>query len=84
MNSYIENGCAPEFALWSFVDLGYLTYHASYALATGAIEGVEGETFEAGRLGSYTIEADPTRPDTGALRIVMGPFSVYNAENPGV
>jgi rhamnose transport system substrate-binding protein len=84
MNSYIENGCAPEFALWSFVDLGYLTYYASYLIASGAIQGVEGETFEAGRLGTYTIEADPTRPDTGALRIVMGPFSIYNAENPGV
>ena len=84
MSSYLENGCAPEFALWSFVDLGYLTYYTSYLLASGAIQGVEGETFEAGRLGTYTIEADPTRPDTGALRIVMGPFSVYNAENPGV
>lgn len=84
MFSYIENGCAPEFALWSFVDLGYLTYYASYALATGAIQGVEGESFEAGRLGTYTIEADPTRPDTGALRVVMGPFTIYNAENPGV
>jgi rhamnose transport system substrate-binding protein len=84
MASYLENGCAPEFALWSFVDLGYLTYYASYLLATGAIQGVEGESFEAGRLGTYTIEADPTRPDTGALRVVMGPFSIYNAENPGV
>jgi hypothetical protein len=35
-------------------------------------------------MGTYTIEEDPTRPDTGALRIVMGPFSVYNADNPGV
>ena len=53
-------------------------------MATGAIQGVEGESFEAGRMGTYTIEADPTRPDTGALRVVMGPFSVYNADNPGV
>jgi rhamnose transport system substrate-binding protein len=84
MASYVENGCAPEFALWSFVDLGYLTYYASYLLATGAIQGVAGESFEAGRMGTYTIEEDPTRPDTGALRVVMGPFSVYNADNPGV
>lgn len=84
MSSYLENGCAPEFALWSFVDLGYTTYYASYLIATGAIQGVAGESFEAGRMGTYTIEEDPTRPDTGALRIVMGPFSVYNAENPGV
>ena len=84
MASYLENGCAPEFALWSFVDLGYLTDYASYLLGTGAIEGVAGESFEGGRMGTYTIEEDPTRPDTGALRVVMGPFSIYNAENPGV
>ena len=30
-------------------------------------------------MGEYTIEKDPTR-DNG-LRIVMGPFSVYNADN---
>ncbi len=39
MVSYTLNGCAPEFALWSFVDLGYLTYYVTYLLATGAIEG---------------------------------------------
>jgi rhamnose transport system substrate-binding protein len=81
MVSYVENGCAPQFALWSFVDLGYTTYYVTYLLATGALEGVEGETFVAGRMGEYTIEADPTRPDTTALRIVMGPFSVYNIDN---
>ena len=59
MNSYLENGCAPEFALWSFVDLGYLTYYASYLLATGAIQGVAGESFEAGRMGTYTHRGGP-------------------------
>lgn len=83
MASYVANGCAPEFALWSFVDLGYLTYYASYLLSTGAIQGVEGDSFEAGRMGTYTIETDPTRPDTGALRVVMGPFTVYNKDNVG-
>ena len=75
----LKNGCAPEFALWSFVDLGYLTYYVSYLLATGAIQGADGETFSAGRMGDYTIEKDPTR-DNG-LRVLMGPFTVYNAEN---
>jgi rhamnose transport system substrate-binding protein len=84
MKSYLENGCAPEFALWSFVDLGYLAYYASYLLGTGAIQGAAGESFEAGRLGEYTIEEDPTRPGTGALRVVMGPFTLFNADNPGV
>ena len=53
MVSYTLNGCAPQFALWSFVDLGYLTYQASYALATGAIKGEVGEEFTAGRMGSF-------------------------------
>jgi rhamnose transport system substrate-binding protein len=79
MASYTKNGCAPEFALWSFVDLGYLTYYATYLLATGAIKGTEGETFAAGRMGNYTIQKDPTRPN--GLRIIMGPFSKYNKDN---
>jgi rhamnose transport system substrate-binding protein len=79
MVSYTLNGCAPEFALWSFVDLGYLTYYTTYLLATGQIEAKEGQTFEAGRMGSYTIEKDPTR-DQG-LRVLMGPFTVYNKDN---
>ncbi len=79
MVSYTLNGCAPQFALWSFVDLGYLTYYTSYLLATGAIQGVEGEKFEAGRMGEYTVTKDPTR-DAG-LRVLMGPFTVYDKTN---
>jgi rhamnose transport system substrate-binding protein len=79
MKAYTESGCAPQFALWSFVDLGYLTYYATYGIATGQIEATEGQKFTAGRLGDYTIEKDPTR-DQG-LRIVMGPFTVYTKDN---
>jgi rhamnose transport system substrate-binding protein len=79
MLSYTLNGCAPEFALWSFVDLGYLSYHLAYQLATGQIEAVEGQKFTAGRMGEYEITKDPTR-DAG-LRVLMGPFSIYNKDN---
>ena len=79
MVSYTMNGCAPEFALWSFVDLGYLTYQTSYALATGAIKGEIGEEFKAGRMGNFKIEEDPGRK--GSKRILMGPFTVYNKDN---
>jgi rhamnose transport system substrate-binding protein len=79
MVTYTLNGCAPEFALWSFVDLGYLTYYVTYLIATGQMEGVEGETFNAGRMGTYTIHKDPTREQ--GLRVLMGPFSVYNKDN---
>jgi rhamnose transport system substrate-binding protein len=79
MAEFTESGCAPEFALWSFVDLGYLTYYVTYGIVTGQIEAAEGATFNAGRMGTYTIETDPTR-DAG-LRVLMGPFSIYNADN---
>jgi len=81
MRTYTDNGCAPQFALWSFVDLGYTTFFAAQAIAYGALAPEEGGTFTAGRMGEYTIEKDPTR-DNG-LRIVMGPFTVYDASNVG-
>jgi len=79
MVSYTMNGCAPEFALWDFRDLGYLTYMTAYGLATGQLKGEIGESFTAGRMGDYTIEADPGRE--GAKRILMGPFTIYNKDN---
>ena len=81
MAEYVESGCSPEFALWSFVDLGYLAYYVAYGIATGQIEAAEGQAFVAGRMGEYKITADPTR-DAG-LRVLMGPFTVYNADNSG-
>jgi len=81
MREFTESGCAPAFALWSFVDLGYLAYYVAYGIATGQIEAAEGVVFTAGRMGQYTITADPTR-DAG-LRVLMGPFTVYNADNLG-
>jgi rhamnose transport system substrate-binding protein len=79
MVSYTLNGCAPEFALWSFVDLGYLTYYVAYLLASGQIEAKEGVRFEAGRMGVYSIEKDQIR-DKG-LRVLMGPWIVYDKSN---
>ena len=79
MASYTKAGCAPEFALWSFVDLGYLTYYVSYLIANGQLKGEVGERFEAGRMGTYAIEKDPTRAN--GLRVLMGPFTIYNKDN---
>ena len=77
--SYTMNGCAPEFALWSFVDLGYLTYYTTYLVATKQIEAKEGVSFHAGRMGDYTITKDPTR--SAGLRVLMGPFTLYTKDN---
>src|SRR5918992_2363877 len=79
MVEYTLSGCAPQFTLWSFVDLGYLAYYTAYGIATGQMDAEEGAQFEAGRLGEYTIEKDPTR-DNG-LRVIMGPFTVYDESN---
>jgi rhamnose transport system substrate-binding protein len=79
--AYVKNGCTPEFALWSFVDLGYLTYYTTYLVATGQMTPAPGVQFQAGRMGTYTITKDPTRPNTNALRVLMGPFSIYNKDN---
>jgi rhamnose transport system substrate-binding protein len=54
-------------------------YEDSYNQALTLIEGTVGERFEAGRMGTYTIEKDPTS-DVG-LRVRMGPFKVYDKDN---
>jgi rhamnose transport system substrate-binding protein len=79
MLAYTMNGCAPQFALWSFIDLGYLTYYTAYLLATDAIKAEDGQQFKAGRMGNYTITKDPTRES--GLRVLMGPFSIYDKSN---
>ncbi|HEX4766758.1 MAG TPA: rhamnose ABC transporter substrate-binding protein [Lichenihabitans sp.] len=79
MVSYTKNGCAPEFALWNFKDLGYLSYYAAYGLATQGFKAEAGQSFKAGRLGDYTVQKDPTR--SKGLRIVMGPFTLYDKDN---
>lgn len=56
MREYIEDGTVTEFALWNPEHLGYLTAYASAAIASGEISGEVGDTFEAGELGSYTVE----------------------------
>ena len=79
MPAHVLNGCAPEFALWNFTDLGYLTYYTTYLLATDAIKAEAGQRFKAGRLGSYEITKDPNRPN--GLRVLMGPFTIFDKTN---
>ena len=64
MTKYIKAGQAEDI-WWNVQDLGYLTYYAAQAYAQCKITGKEGETFEAGRLGKYTVGADG--------EVVLGP-----------
>jgi rhamnose transport system substrate-binding protein len=79
MRAYVLNSCSPQFALWSFFDLGYLAYYTAYLLASDAIKAEEGQQFAAGRMGTYTLTKDPNRPH--GLRVVMGPWTLYDKTN---
>jgi rhamnose transport system substrate-binding protein len=75
MREYVENGTVEAFALWNPEDLGYLAAFAAKALVDGDIKGEEGDTFEAGRLGEYTVEENGT--------VLLGDPFVFNADNIG-
>ena len=73
MRDYVTDGTVTAFALWNPADLGYLAAYAAKALIEGTITGAEGDTFEAGKLGSYTVGAD------GA--VLLGDPYTFNADN---
>jgi rhamnose transport system substrate-binding protein len=73
MRKFVKDGTVEEFQLWVPKDVGYLAGQAAAALASGRITGKEGEKFEAGRLGEYTIGANG--------EIVLGPLTTFNKDN---
>ena len=74
IRKYIESGSVQDI-WWNVKDLGYLTYYAAQALAACKISGKAGETFDAGRLGSYTIGSDG--------EVVLGPAVIVTPQNVG-
>lgn len=75
MREYVEDGTVTEFALWNPEDLGYLSAFAADALVEGTITGEEGDTFEAGKLGEFTVGEDAT--------VLLGDPYKFNADNIG-
>jgi rhamnose transport system substrate-binding protein len=73
MREFVKDGTVTAFALWNPEELGYLAAYAGAALSAGQITGAEGETFEAGELGEYTIESDGV--------VVLGEPTQFNADN---
>ncbi|MBV9273571.1 MAG: rhamnose ABC transporter substrate-binding protein [Verrucomicrobia bacterium] len=74
IKKYIQAGQTQDI-WWNVKDLGYLTYYAAQALAQGKITGKEGETFDAGRLGKFTIG------ERG--EVVLGPARIVTPQNVG-
>jgi ribose/xylose/arabinose/galactoside ABC-type transport system permease subunit/ABC-type sugar transport system substrate-binding protein len=56
-NRYVHEGITDCVVLWNTMDLGYLTVHAAFALATGALKPGATE-FRAGRLQRIEIQGD--------------------------
>ena len=75
MRDYVEDGTVTEFALWNPGDLGYLAAYAAKALVDGTITGEEGDTFDAGDLGSFDVGADGT--------VLLGDPYRFNKDNIG-
>src|SRR5580693_5362220 len=73
MKKYVSDGTVTSFELWNPADLGYLAAYAAVELASGKITGAAGQTFTAGKLGSFTVGADHT--------VLLGPPYVFDAAN---
>jgi rhamnose transport system substrate-binding protein len=73
MKKYVMDGTVPAFELWNPADLGYLAAYAAVNYASGKINGTQGQTFTAGKLGKFTIGADHT--------VLLGPPFVFTKSN---
>jgi len=73
MRDFVNDGTVTAFALWNPGDVGYLAAFAAKALIEGTITGAEGDTFDGGTLGSYTVGADGV--------VLLGDPYVFNKDN---
>jgi len=73
MRDFVTDGTVTAFALWNPADLGYLAAYAAKALIEGTITGAEGDTFDGGKLGEYTVGADGV--------VLLGTPYTFNADN---
>jgi len=73
MKKYVDDGTVKAFELWNPADLGYLAAYAGVELASKAITNATGQSFSAGKLGTFTVGADHT--------ILLGAPYVFNKAN---
>jgi len=72
IKKYIVAGSVQDI-WWNVKDLGYLTYYAAQAVASCKVTGKEGESFEAGRLGTYKVGANG--------EVLLGPAQIVTPAN---
>src|SRR3989441_4806058 len=73
LRKYVNDGTIEGFELWNPADLGYLAAYAAVNVASGTITGKTGDTFTAGRLGTFKVGAKST--------VLLGPPYVFNKAN---
>ena len=73
LRKYVNDGTIEGFELWNPADLGYLAAYAGVNVASGTLSGKAGQTFKAGRLGTYKVGAKST--------VLLGPPFVFNKAN---
>ena len=73
MKKYVEDGTVQNFELWNPANMGYLAAYAAVNLASGKINGSQGQSFSAGKLGSFTVGTDKS--------ILLGAPLVFTKSN---
>jgi rhamnose transport system substrate-binding protein len=73
LKKFVDDGTIQAFELWDPSKLGYLAAYAAVNVASKKITGAQGQTFTAGKLGSYTVGPDNT--------IILGPPTVFDKSN---
>ncbi|HEX3790513.1 MAG TPA: rhamnose ABC transporter substrate-binding protein [Pseudonocardiaceae bacterium] len=73
MRQYVKDGTVTSFELWDPAKLGSLAAYTAVALASGQINGTEGQSFKAGSMGTFKV---------GAGGVVdLGAPQVFDASN---
>jgi rhamnose transport system substrate-binding protein len=73
MKKFVEDGTVKAFELWDPAKLGYLAAYAGIELASKKFTATPGQTFTAGKLGSFKIAADKS--------VLLGPPQVFDKAN---
>ena len=73
LKKFVDDGTIEGFELWDPAKLGYLAAYAAVNVASKKITGASGDSFTAGKLGSYTVGPNST--------IILGPPTVFTKAN---
>jgi rhamnose transport system substrate-binding protein len=73
MKKFVKDGTVQAFELWDPAKLGYLAAYAAIQLASKKFAATPGQTFTAGKLGSFKVLPDKS--------VLLGPPQVFNKAN---